>query len=78
MNEKLENMLEEMKNSRRAQSLTNRRYQEQNTPQAKTSKTKNTKDDEAKTSEPEDQKSEIQDSLFEPSNMNEYKTSMAL
>ena len=37
MNEKLENMLKEMKNSRRAQSVTNKRYQEQNTPQATTS-----------------------------------------
>ena len=36
MNEKLEKMLKEMKNSRRAQSVPSRRYQEQNTPQGGT------------------------------------------
>ena len=41
MNEKLEKMLKEMKNSRikRTQSVPSRRYQEQNTPQVGTSKT---------------------------------------
>ena len=32
MNRKMEKMLKEMKNSRKAQSVPNRRYQEQNTP----------------------------------------------
>ena len=76
MNEKLEKILKAMKSSRKAQSVTNRRYQEQNTPQAATSKNKNTKDDEANVSEPEDQENKIQDSPFRPSNMNEFKTPM--
>ena len=76
MNEKLEKILKAMKSSRKAQFVTNRRNQEQNTPQAATSKNKNTKDDEANASEPEDQENEIQDSPFRPSNMNEFKTPM--
>ena len=62
MNEKLEKMLKEMKNSRRAQSVPSKRHQEQNTPQVGTSKNTNNKDDEANASEPEDQENEIQDS----------------
>ena len=76
MNRKMEKMLKEMKNSRKAQSVPNRRYQEQNTPQAGTSKNTNNEDDEANASEPENQENEIQDNPFRPSNMNELKTPM--
>ena len=51
MNEKLEKMLKEMKNSRKAQSVPQKRYQEQNTPQVETFKNTNNKDDEANASE---------------------------
>ena len=74
INEKLEKMLKEMKDSRRAQSVPGRKYQEQNTPQIGTSKITNNKDDEANASEPEDQENEIQDSPFRPSNINELRT----
>ena len=76
MNEKLEKMLEEVKNSTRAQSLASRRYQEQNIPQVGTSKNINNRDDEENASEPEGQEIEIQDNPFTPSNMNELKTPM--
>ena len=69
MNEKLEKMLKEMKNSRRAQSVSSRRYQELNTPQVGTSKNTNNEDDEANASEPEDQGKEVQDSPSRPSNI---------
>ena len=76
MNEKMQKMLKEMKKSRRAQSMPSRRYQEQNTPQAGTSKNTNNKDDEGNASELKDQENEIQDSPFRPSNMNELRTPM--
>ena len=62
MNGKLEKMLKELKNSRRAQSVPSRRYQEQNTPPVGTSKNTNIEDDKASASEPEDQYNEIQGS----------------
>ena len=76
MNEKLEKMFKEMKNSRKAQAVPGCRYQEQNTPQAGSSKNTNNKDDEANASEPEDQENERQDSRFRPSNINELRTPM--
>ena len=69
-------MLKEIKNSRRAQSVPSRRYQEQNTPQVGTSKNIKNEDDEANASEPEDQENEIHDNPFRPSIMNELKTPM--
>ena len=60
MNENLEKMLKEMKNSSKAHSVPSRGYQEQNVPQVGTSKNTNYKDDEANASEPEDQENEIQ------------------
>ena len=51
MNEKIQKMLKEVKNSRRAQSVPSRRYQEQNTPQVGTSKNTNNRDNEANSSE---------------------------
>ena len=64
MNEKLGNLLKEMKNSKRTQSLPSRRFQEQNTPQVGTSKNTNNRENEANASEP-DQENEIQDNLFQ-------------
>ena len=76
MSEQLEKMLEEMKNSSRAHSVPSRRYQEQDTPQAGTSKNTNNRDDEANASEPEDQENEIQESPFRLSSINELRTLM--
>ena len=76
MNKKLEKMLKEMKNSRRAQSVPSRRYQEQNTSQVGTSKNINNRDDEENASEPVHQENEIQDNPFRPSYMNEFRTPM--
>ena len=76
INEKLEKMLKEMKNSRTAQSVQIRRYQEQNTSQVGTSKITNNRDDETNASEPEDQENAIQDNPFRPSNMKELRTPM--
>ena len=75
MNEKVENMLKEMKNTR-TQSVPSRRYQEENTPPVGTSKNTNNKDDEANAFEPENQENEIQDNSIRPSNMNELRTQM--
>ena len=47
-----------------------------NTPQAGTSINTKNKDDEANAYEPEDQETEIHDSTFRPSNINEFKTQM--
>ena len=74
MDEKLEKILKEMKNSRRAQSVPSRRYQEQDTPKAGTSKYIDNEGDEENASEPENQEYEIQDNPFRPSNLNELRT----
>ena len=74
MNEKLEKMLEEMKNSRRAQSVPIRKFQEQNTPQAGTSRNANYRDDEVNASE--NQENETQDNPFRPSNNDKLRTPM--
>ena len=74
MDEKLEEILKEMKNNRRTQSVPNRRYREQNTPSAGTSKHTSNEDDEENASEPEMQECEIQDNPFRPSNLNELRT----
>ena len=74
MDEKLEKILEEMKNSRRTQSVPNRQCREQNTPRVGTSKCVNNEDGEGKASEPENQECEMQDNLFRPSNMDELRT----
>ena len=63
-----------MKNSRRTQSVPNRRYREQNTPRAGTSKYASIEDGEENASEPENQECEIQDNPFRPSNLNELRT----
>ena len=76
MDEKLEKILKEMKNNRRIQSVPNRRYQEQNTPKAGTSKYISNEDGEENASEPENQECEIQDNPFRPSNLNELRTPM--
>ena len=74
MDEKLEKILKEMKNNRRTQSVPNRRYREQNTPRAGTSKYTSNEDGEKNASEPENQECEIQDNPFRPSNLNELRT----
>ena len=74
MDENLEKILKEMKNNRRTQSVPNRRYQEQNTPRAGTSKYACNEDGEENASEPENQECEIQDNPFRPSNLNELRT----
>ena len=61
--------MKEMKDSRRAQSVPSRRYQEQNTLKQEPQKPNN-RDNEDTASEPEDQENEIQDNPFKPSNMN--------
>ena len=76
MDEKLENILKEMKNNRRTQSVPNRRYREQNTPRAGTSKYISNEDGEENASEPENQECGIQDNPFRPSNLNELRTPM--
>ena len=76
MNRKLEKMLKETTNSRGVQSVPNRRYQEQNTPQVRTSKNTNNEDDEANASEPEGQENEMQDNSFKHLYMNKPKTPM--
>ena len=76
MNEKLGKRLKDMKNSSRAQSVPNRRYQEQNSPQVGTSENTNNRNDEAKAFEPGNQESEIQDNPFGLFNMNELRTPM--
>ena len=76
MDEKLEKILKEIKNNRRTQSVTNRRYREQNTPRAGTSKYASNEDGEENASEPENQECEIQDNPFRPSNLNELRTPM--
>ena len=74
MNEKPEKMLKEMKNSRRAQSVPIRKFQEQNTPQAGTSRNANYRDDEVNASE--NQENETQDNPFRPPNNDELRTPM--
>ena len=74
MDEKLEKILKEMKNNRRTQSVPIRRYREQNTPRAGTSKHTSDEDGEENASEPENQECEIQDNPFRPSNLNELRT----
>ena len=74
MDEKLEKIPREMKNSRKTQSVPNRRYREQNTPRAGTSKYASNEDGEENASEPDNQECEIQDNLFRPSNLNEFRT----
>ena len=74
MDEKLEKILKEMKNNRRTQSVPNRRYREQNTPRAGTSKYTRNDDGEENASEPENQECEIPDNPFRPSNLNELRT----
>ena len=74
MDEKLEKIFKEMKNNRRTQSVPNRRYREQNTPRAGTSKYASNEDDEENASEPENQEGEIRDNPFRPSNLNELRT----
>ena len=74
MDEKLEKILIEMKNNRRTQSVPNRRYREQNTPRAGTSKYASNEDGEENASELENQKCEIQDDPFRPSSLNELRT----
>ena len=69
-----EKILKEMKNNRRTQSVPNRRYREQNTPRAETSKYPSNEDGEENASEPENQKCEIHDNLFRPSSLNELRT----
>ena len=76
MDEKLEKILKEMKNNRRTQSVPNRRYREQNTPKAGTSKYISNEDGEENATEPENQEREIQDNPFRPSNLNELRTPM--
>ena len=76
MDEKLEKILKEMKNNRRTQSVPNRRFREQNTPRAGTSKYTSNEDGEENASEPENQECEIQDNPFRPSNSNELRTPM--
>ena len=76
MDEKLEKILREMKNSRRTLSVPNRRYREQNTPKAGTSKYASNEDGEENASETQNQECEIQDNLFRPSNLNELRTSI--
>ena len=73
MDEKLEKILKEMKN-RRTQSVPNRRYREQNTPGAGTSKFIDNEGDKQNASEPENQECETQDNPFKPSNLNELRT----
>ena len=63
-----------MKNSRRTQSVPNRRYREQNTPKAGTSKYASNEDGDENASEPENQECGIQDNAFRPSNLNELGT----
>ena len=63
-----------MKNSRRTQSLPGKRYREQNTPRAGTSKYIDNEDDEENAAEPENKEFEIQDNPFRPSNMKELRT----
>ena len=75
MNEKLEKMLKEMKKNR-TQSVPSKKYQEQNTPQAGTSKNINNGDDELNASDIENQENRTQDSPFRPSNNDELKTLM--
>ena len=74
MDEKPEKLLKEMKNNRRTQSVPNRRYREQNTPRAGTSKYASNEDDGENASEPENQECEIQDKPFRSSNLNELRT----
>ena len=62
-----------MKNNRRTQSVPNRRYREQNTPRAGTSKYASNEDGEENASEPENQECEIQVNPFKPSNLNELR-----
>ena len=74
MDEKLEKILKEMKNNRRTQSVPNKRYGEQNTPRAGTSKYASNEDGEENASEPENRECEIQDNPFRPSNLNDLRT----
>ena len=74
IDEKLEKILKKMKNNRRTQSVPNRRYREQNTPRAGTSKYTSNEGGEENASEPENQECEIQDNPFRPSNLNELRT----
>ena len=74
VDEKLEKILKEMKNNRRTQSVPNRRYREQNTPRAGTSKYASNEEGEENASEPENQECEIQSNPFRPPNLNELRT----
>ena len=76
MDEKLEKVLREMKNSRRTQSVPSRRHQERNTPRAETSNYIDNEGGKENASEPKNQENEIRDSHFRPSNMNELRTPM--
>ena len=72
VDEKLEKILKKMKNNRRTQSVPNRRYREQNTLRAGTSKYASNEDGEENATEPENQECEIQDNPFRPPNLNEF------
>ena len=74
MDENLEKILREMKNSRRTQSEPNRQYREQDTPRSGTSKYIDNEGDEENASGPENQECEVQDNPFRPSNLNELRT----
>ena len=74
--EKLEKMLEETENNRRTQSVPSKKYLEQNTPQAGTSKNINNGDYELNASDIENQEKRTQDNPFRPSNNDELRTPM--
>ena len=76
MEEKLEKVLKEIKIIRRTQSVPRRRYQEQNTPRAGTSKYISNEGDEENAPEPENQESGVQGNPFRPYNMKELRTPM--
>ena len=71
MNEKLEKMMTEMKNSRRAQSIPSKRYNAQTTSGIETSKHISNDEGEIYASDTENQENRMQDTSFRPSETNE-------
>ena len=74
VNEKLERMMRELKNSRRTQSIPRRKDNEQTTSRIEMPKHMNNGDGEINASNTKNQAKRIQDKLFRPPEINELRT----
>ena len=74
VNEKLERMMRELKNSRKTQSIPRRKDNEQTTSRIEMPKHMNNGDGEINASNTKNQANRIQDKLFRPPELNELRT----